>query len=805
MSSQVINGVGKAGIRPATSSSSSVVVMDTDAQAFLTAAVITDTTQVNAVNELVLDLKAAGIWTKMKALYPMVGGTAASHKWNLKDSRDLDAAFRLVFNGGGTHSSTGYLPNGSNAYGDSKLIPSTSLSLNNTHISFYSRTNIGSALDIGAYVANPSPSRLYIGCRSVGNIMWFGNNSSTEVSTSNTDGSGLYVNTRISSTTMSLFRNSTKFSSNTNSNVLGARAIYIGGANAEGGNFYGTKQCAFASIGDGLTDLESNLFYQIVEKYQVALGRNINATQPFYFNRNYSNETNAFIFNGSITGTTQQSAVNTLVGDLKSSGLWTKMKAIYPMVGGTVLAHKFNLVNPVDTNAAYRLVFNGGGTHSSTGYQPNGSTAYADTYLIPRNVLSDINLHISYYSRTQSSINGADMGSAQSNNSNELSMYGYYSAVSLKGGTCYTYPSEGVTHNTTNTKGLQIITRTASNVLSLHWNGSKLSTNTSTKSQTTPNVSTLIGSNRNGATPLGFSNRECAFASIGDGLTDMESNLFYQIVEKFQNALGRNVNTTQPFYYSSGYTNETNAFIYNGGITDATQISAVNTLVSTLKTAGVWTKMKAVYPMVGGTALSHKFNLVNPIDSTSAYALTFNGGWTHTSTGVTVNTSNGYADTNLNTTLLSQNNTHLSYYSNTPGTSESYMGSVKLIVGNDYFWTSLRTVGNQFYPMVNCTSGSGSGINYSISNYNRLLISNRIDGNNQQGWVYNTKTTLSKTSSAVNGLNIWLGSINFSGSRFGTSNNNCAFASIGDGLTDAEATTFYNAVQAFQTTLNRQV
>jgi curli biogenesis system outer membrane secretion channel CsgG len=37
------------------------------------------------------------------------------------------------------------------------------------------------------------------------------------------------------------------------------------------------------------------------------------------------------------------------------------------------------------------------------------------------------------------------------------------------------------------------------------------------------------------------------------------------------------------------------------------------------------------------------------------------------------------------------------------------------------------------------------------------------------------------------------------------SNTECAFASIGDGLTDAEVTTFYNAVQTFQTTLGRQV
>ena len=33
----------------------------------------------------------------------------------------------------------------------------------------------------------------------------------------------------------------------------------------------------------------------------------------------------------------------------------------------------------------------------------------------------------------------------------------------------------------------------------------------------------------------------------------------------------------------------------------------------------------------------------------------------------------------------------------------------------------------------------------------------------------------------------------------------CAFASIGEGLTDAEASSFYTAVQTYQTTLGRQV
>jgi hypothetical protein len=100
---------------------------DSDAQAFFTSASITDTTQKSAVNQLVIDLKAYGIWTKISALYPFVGGTAESHKWNLKDPRDLNVAFRLVFSGGWIHNSNGITGNGTNAYADTFLSVQTYL------------------------------------------------------------------------------------------------------------------------------------------------------------------------------------------------------------------------------------------------------------------------------------------------------------------------------------------------------------------------------------------------------------------------------------------------------------------------------------------------------------------------------------------------------------------------------------------------------------------------------------------------------------------------------------------------------
>ena len=107
--------------------------LDPDAAAFLSAAGISNQVQSNAINNLVLDLKEEALWTMMDAIYPVIGGTAASHKLNLKDPRDLDAAFRLSFNGSWTHNSSGMKAASvsSNNYANTYLTPS---SFNNTGV-----------------------------------------------------------------------------------------------------------------------------------------------------------------------------------------------------------------------------------------------------------------------------------------------------------------------------------------------------------------------------------------------------------------------------------------------------------------------------------------------------------------------------------------------------------------------------------------------------------------------------------------------------------------------------------------------
>ena len=61
-------------------------------------------------------------------------------------------------------------------------------------------------------------------------------------------------------------------------------------------------------------------------------------------------------------------------------------------------------------------------------------------------------------------------------------------------------------------------------------------------------------------------------------------------------------------------------------------------------------------------------------------------------------------------------------------------------------------------------------------------------------------------STALPTTKLFIGAVN-SGLNVGNyyASKQYAFASIGDGLTDTEASNLYTRVQAFQTTLNRQV
>ena len=230
-----------------------------------------------------------------------------------------------------------------------------------------------------------------------------------------------------------------------------------------------------------------------------------------------------------------------------------------------------------------------------------------------------------------------------------------------------------------------------------------------------------------------------------------------------------------------------------GGTLSATEKTAVDTLVKQMKADGTWTPMKAIYPMVGASAAACAQNL-----KSSSFTGTFTSGWTFASTGVTGNGTSAYMDTQLspNTTMNFNSQSYFIYKTTVQAATVSEFGvgdpsnGVQLFLNNG--WNTI----NEFVFSGTFTSRTVAG----------AYILNRNNSNDKKLFV-NGSLFETKTSSAANYTlqNIWLGCRNNGGSGQFFTDTQTRFFSAGDGLTDTQASDFYTAVQAFQTTLSRQV
>jgi len=244
----------------------------------------------------------------------------------------------------------------------------------------------------------------------------------------------------------------------------------------------------------------------------------------------------------------QADALNNLVWSLVGIGIWSKMKIVYPMIGGTAATHKFNLVDPRDADAAFRLTFSGTWTHNGDGAKGDGSTAWADTYLVPGTSLTTTSGHLSYYSRIQSQESGnlewgcqnavttiTTMAIARATTNLSSFRFGVSSATANASPTFSSSSSQGLFVGVQNGSGI--------NDRNIYRNGVKGATGLGAGTPTLPATAKLAlnAINTNNTTRANFSPKQCAFASVGDGLTDLEVQNFYTIVQAYQTALGRQV------------------------------------------------------------------------------------------------------------------------------------------------------------------------------------------------------------------------------------------------------------------------
>jgi hypothetical protein len=271
--------------------------------------------------------------------------------------------------------------------------------------------------------------------------------------------------------------------------------------------------------------------------------------------------------------------------------------------------------------------------------------------------------------------------------------------------------------------------------------------------------------------------------------------------------------TPSPSALASGTTEAIaylNKVVTSGGTVDATASAATITLFTSLVSNGLWDKIYAMYPTLGGVAASHAIDA-----KSSIYELTFNGGWTHSSLGMTPNGTNGYANGLFNpSTVIGNNNTsHLSIYVNQQGG------------GDRIYDMGINSNGISLTDMFNLTAkrSSGTGDNtlfdagdFDPSGFGRVSTTSQTSASGMTvGSVRSTTDrtlyrngsniatqTNSRNITYANG-NLFIGAQNDGGAANYFSTNTYAFATIGSGLTNTDIVNLSDIINTYQTSLGR--
>jgi hypothetical protein len=252
--------------------------IDPNAQAFITAASITNATQQDAINALVIGLKTDGLWNKMQSIYPFVGGSASSHKYNLKDPRDLDVAFRLEFLGSWTHSSTGAKPDGTSGYARSFFTPNSQQNVNSNGIGIYITQYTVAQSDpvqIGTFDTITQTSLVVVTSTNFVSRL-----NANLITIAITGGAGSFDVQKTSSTLTTHYKNGSSVTSGNSGGTLasGIRGVYLGTLNTSGNPYpqgYVNSEFRFAYFSEGLNSTEISNLRTRVQAFQTTLSRQL--------------------------------------------------------------------------------------------------------------------------------------------------------------------------------------------------------------------------------------------------------------------------------------------------------------------------------------------------------------------------------------------------------------------------------------------------------------------------------------------------------------------------------------------------
>jgi hypothetical protein len=227
-----------------------------------------------------------------------------------------------------------------------------------------------------------------------------------------------------------------------------------------------------------------------------------------------------------------------LFNQIFRNNLWDKIQAFYPMLGGNSNGTKFNAKNPVDSNSAYRLQFNGGWSFDSDGITSNGTTAYADTFLSGSSIGS-LDNHLGVYMKyNNTTLSRTWIGASAPADFGKYFSLGY----DLTPKFVYGAKSLGIVISTGSPTpvGFNIITVTQDPKAQKHFYNGELKYATVITNTNLITSSVVIGALNNSGSIIQYYDNTYSFATIGSGLTETDAINYTNIVNTFNACLGRN-------------------------------------------------------------------------------------------------------------------------------------------------------------------------------------------------------------------------------------------------------------------------
>lgn len=266
--------------------------------------------------------------------------------------------------------------------------------------------------------------------------------------------------------------------------------------------------------------------------------------------------TTAYLAASGITGSSYITALQDFETGMTTYGLTSKMKLVYPLLGGAIATVKWNFMNPANTDAAGRLVVSGSvniGTNGISGSNADtGVFAGLNTNISPNDLYTDYgdyNNHHSLWIVTNPSQFGpgtpilypAEIGANDQGGVQYYTNVRYYASNTSKTLNLAEAGTRFITWTTNPTQatGFWCSTRSSNTDLYFYRN---LSGNIQSQTAGGTEPSTMSGFTNNitlCTVGTASSNRQIGFVTVGSKLTGAQVTDLYTIVSAFASAVGR--------------------------------------------------------------------------------------------------------------------------------------------------------------------------------------------------------------------------------------------------------------------------